>query len=69
MAPLLLFPRPEDVAVNWFNLALVGWLILIIALAIAAHLLGAPKVWIAIGSLALVGIAMIVSVKHSKPQV
>lgn len=54
---------------NWFNLSFIGWVILIIALAIAAYLLDAPPKWIAVGALALVGIGMIVSVKHSKPQV
>lgn len=54
---------------NWFNMMLVGWIILIIALAIAAYLMGAPTVWIAIGALALIGIGIIVSVSKSKPQV
>ena len=52
---------------NWFNLSLVGWIILIIALGIAAHLMGAPTVWIAVGVLALIGIGVIASVKSSKP--
>jgi hypothetical protein len=55
--------------VNWFNLSFLGWVILIVAVAIAAHLLGAPKVWIAVGCLALLGIGMIVSVKHSRPKI
>lgn len=54
---------------NWFNLSLIGWVILIIAAAIAAYMLHAPRVWIAIGALALLGIAVITSVKHSRPQV
>ncbi|HSP17382.1 MAG TPA: hypothetical protein VLV78_21745 [Thermoanaerobaculia bacterium] len=54
---------------NWFNLSLIGWVILIIAAAIAAYMLHAPGIWIAIGALALLGIAVITSVKHSKPQV
>jgi hypothetical protein len=54
--------------VNWFNLSFLGWVILIVALAIAAHLMGAPAVWIAVGCLALLGVGMIVSVKHSKPR-
>ena len=53
---------------NWFNLSFVGFIILIIALVIAAKMLGAPNVWIAIGALAMVGIAMIVSVKQSRPK-
>ena len=54
---------------NWFNLALVGWIILIIAVAIAAYMLHVPRVWIGIGALALLGIAIITSVGRSKPQV
>ena len=54
---------------NWFNLSFLGFVILIIALAIGAHLLGAPPVWIAVGALALLGVGMIVSVKHSKPRI
>jgi hypothetical protein len=56
-------------AVNWFNLALVGWIILIAALAIAAYMMHAPTIWIAIGALALLGIAVISAVGKSKPQV
>lgn len=54
---------------NWFNLSIVGWIILIAALAIAAYMLHAPVIWIAIGTLALLGIAVITSVTKSKPQV
>ena len=53
--------------VNWFNLSLVGWVVLIIAVAVAAYLLGAPPVWIAVGALALIGVGIIASVKSSKP--
>jgi len=56
-------------ALNWFNLALVGWIIVIIALAIAAYMMHAPMIWIAIGALALLGIGIISSVGKSKPQV
>jgi hypothetical protein len=55
--------------VNWFNLALVGWIILIAAGAIAAYMLHMPPIWIAIGTLALLGIGVISSVSKSKPQV
>ena len=54
---------------NWFNLSLVGWIILIAAVAIAAYMLHVPRVWIAIGALALLGIAIITSVSRSKPTV
>ncbi len=54
---------------NWFNLSFVGWVILIVALAIAAYKLGMQPVWIAIGALAMLGIGIIVSVSQSKPQI
>lgn len=54
---------------NWFNLALVGWFIVIVALAIAAYMMHAPPIWIAIGALALLGIGVISAVGKSKPQV
>ena len=54
---------------NWFNLSVLGWVILIIALAIAAHMMHVPTLWIAIGALALVGIGIIVSVSKSKPRI
>lgn len=57
------------IAVNWFNLALVGWIILIAAVAIAAKMMGAPPVWIALGALALLGIGIISAVTRSKPRI
>jgi hypothetical protein len=54
--------------VNWFNLSVLGWVILIIALGFAAYRLGVEPVWIGIGALALVGVGIIVSVRHSKPR-
>jgi hypothetical protein len=55
--------------VNWFNLAFVGWVILIIALAIAAYMFHAPPVWIGIGALALLGIGIISAASKSRPQI
>jgi len=55
--------------VNWFNLSILGWIIVIVALAIAAYMKHMPMIWIAIGALALLGIGIIVSVGKSKPQV
>lgn len=54
---------------NWFNLSVVGWVILIAAAAIAAYMLHVPTVWIAIGALALLGIGVIMSVAKSKPRI
>lgn len=53
---------------KWFNLSVLGWVILIAALAFAAYMLHMPVVWIAIGALALLGIG-IASARHTKPHV
>lgn len=66
--PLLSQPF-GGIAVQWFNLALVGWIILIIALVIAALQFDVGRIWIGIGALALLGLAVITSAKHSKPRV
>jgi hypothetical protein len=55
--------------VNWFNLSFLGWVIVIVALAIAAYKLGADPLWIGIGALALLGVGIITSVRHSKPRI
>jgi hypothetical protein len=57
------------IVVNWFNLAALGWIILIAALAIAAYKLHVPNIWIAIGALALLGIGIISAVSKSKPHI
>lgn len=54
---------------SWFNLALVGWIVLIVALVIAAIQFDVPRIWIGIGALALLGVAIITSARHSKPGV
>ena len=54
---------------NWFNLSVLGWAILIAALAITAYLLHVPTLWIAIATLALLGIGIISSVAKSKPRI
>jgi hypothetical protein len=55
--------------VNWFNLSVLGWVILIAAIAIAAYMLHVPKLWIAIGTLGLLGIGIIASAAKSKPRI
>ena len=67
--PLLSWEPEGTPLVNWFNLALLGWIIVIIAVAIAAYMFHAPPVWIAIGALLLLGVGIIGSVSKSKPQI
>ena len=54
---------------NWFNLSFVGWLIVIVALALVAYKFDAPPFWIGIGALLLVGVGIITSAKNSKPRI
>lgn len=54
---------------NWFNLGLLGWIILIAAIAITAYLMHAKPLYIAIGCLALLGIGIITSAAKSKPNI
>jgi len=42
-----------------FATYIIGFIILIVGLAIAAHLLGAPALWIAVGAIILIGIAIV----------
>ncbi len=54
---------------NWFNLSFIGWLIVIIAVALIANYFGVEKFWIGVGALLLLGVGIIMSVKHSKPRI
>lgn len=42
-----------------FTTYLVGFLILIIGLALAAYLLGVPTIWVVVGVIVLIGIGVI----------
>jgi len=53
-----------------FVIYLVGYLVLIVGLAIGAHLLHVPQQWIGVGILCLIGIAIIHGVtatRHKDP--
>jgi hypothetical protein len=41
-----------------FQTYLVGFIVLVVGLAIAAYLLGAPPVWIGIGLIILIGLGI-----------
>jgi uncharacterized membrane protein YiaA len=49
-----------------FSTYLIGFIILIIGLAIAAHLLGAPTMWIVVGVIVLVGIAIMTATTRTR---
>lgn len=48
-----------------FQTYLLGFIILIIGLAVAAYLLGAPPVWIAVGAIVLIGIGIIAATSNT----
>jgi uncharacterized membrane protein YiaA len=49
-----------------FGTYLVGFIILIIGLAIAAYLLNAPVMWIAVGVIVLIGIGILMATSRTK---
>lgn len=51
-----------------FSTYLLGFVVLIIGLAIAAYLLGAPALWIAVGVVVLIGIGIISATNRTKPR-
>jgi urea transporter len=49
-----------------FNVYLIGYIILVIGLALGAYLAGAPPIWIAVGVICLVGIGILSAVKKTQ---
>ncbi|CAN5803081.1 hypothetical protein BH23GEM6_BH23GEM6_15870 [soil metagenome] len=48
-----------------FQTYLLGFIILIVGLAVAAYLLGAPPVWIAVGLIVLIGLGIMGATRHN----
>jgi positive regulator of sigma E activity len=51
-----------------FATYLIGFIILIVGLALAAIYLNAPPVWIGIGVIVLIGIGVLMATRHEKPR-
>jgi positive regulator of sigma E activity len=51
-----------------FGTYLIGFIILVVGLAIAASLLGAPTTWIAVGAVVLIGVGIISATTRTKPR-
>ena len=49
-----------------FGIYVIGFIILIIGLALAASMMGLPTVWIAIGAIVLIGIGILTGVSRTK---
>ena len=51
-----------------FATFLIGFVVLVLGLAIAASLLGVPTTWIAVGVIVLLGIGIISATNRTKPR-
>lgn len=51
-----------------FSTYVIGFVVLIFGLALAAYLLNVPPVWILVGTIVLIGIAIIAAVNRTKPK-
>lgn len=51
-----------------FQTYIFGFVVLIIGLAVAAFLLGAPPLWIGVGVIVLIGIGIIAATNSTKPR-
>lgn len=49
-----------------FGIYIIGFVIVIVGLGLAAHLLGVPSMWIGIGVIILVGIGILSGVSRTK---
>ena len=49
-----------------FGIYIIGFVVVIVGLALAAHMLGVPSVWIGIGIIILAGIAILSGVSRTK---
>ena len=51
-----------------FGTYLLGFIILVIGLAVAASLLGVPTMWIVVGVVVLLGGGIMAATNHTKPR-
>ncbi|MDQ6718225.1 MAG: SoxR reducing system RseC family protein [Gemmatimonadota bacterium] len=51
-----------------FSTYLIGYIVLIIGLTIAAFLLGAPPIWIIVGAIVLIGLGIVMATTRTKPK-
>ncbi len=51
-----------------FQTYLLGFIILVIGLALAAYLAGLDPLYIAVGAIVLIGIGIIAATNHTKPR-
>lgn len=69
MALLLLdggFNLYKGNSMSSFSTYIVGFIVLIIGLAVAAHLLGVPDLWIGVGVIVMLGIGILTGTSRTK---
>ena len=49
-----------------FSTYLIGFIVLIIGLAVAANLLGVPQLWIGVGVIVMIGIGILTGTSRTK---
>lgn len=49
-----------------FSIYLIGFIVLIIGLAVAAFLIGAPPLWIGVGVIVMIGIGILTGTSRTK---
>jgi uncharacterized membrane protein YiaA len=54
--------------VSSFSTYLIGFVVLIVGLALAAHLAKLPGMWIGVGVIVLLGAGIVAATTHQKPR-
>lgn len=51
-----------------FSTYMIGFVVLVLGLAIAAYLLNLPPMWIAVGVIVLIGLGILMGTSRTKPK-
>jgi uncharacterized membrane protein YiaA len=57
-----------EASMSSFATYIVGFIILVVGLALAAYLLNVPSMWIAVGVIVLIGIGVLMATSRTKPR-
>jgi positive regulator of sigma E activity len=60
--------QTREHSMSSFSTYLIGFIILIIGLAIAAVLVGVSQTWVVVGCIVLIGIAILMATTRTKPK-
>ena len=51
-----------------FSTYMIGFVVLVLGLAVAAYLLNLPAMWIAVGVIVLIGLGILMATSRTKPK-